>query len=122
MADAHEQRINIKFCLKQGKTFMETHEMVKKVYGDQYMSCTRCYEWFKRFKDGRQSMHDKPHLEWPSTSCEDAHVVQVREIMRSNRRLTVREVAEECNVSIGSCHDILMTKLEMHRVFSKFVP
>jgi hypothetical protein len=32
----------------------------------------------------------------------------------------VREVAEECNLLIGSCHDIITTKLEMHRVVSKF--
>jgi hypothetical protein len=57
------------------------------------MSRTRCYEWFKRFKDGRQSTHDEPLLGRPSTSCDDAHVAQVREIVRSNRRLTVREIA-----------------------------
>jgi hypothetical protein len=34
----------------------------------------------------------------------------------------VREIAEECNISIGSCHDILVTKLEMHWVVSEFVP
>jgi predicted DNA-binding protein YlxM (UPF0122 family) len=42
--------------------------------------------------------------------------------MRSNRRLRVREIAEECNISIESCYDILTTKLEMHKVVSKFVP
>jgi hypothetical protein len=55
-------------------------------------------------------------------SCGDAHIAQVREIMRSNHRLTVREIAEECNISIGSCHGILTTKLEMHRVVLKIVP
>jgi hypothetical protein len=34
----------------------------------------------------------------------------------------VQEIAEECNISIGSCHDIFTTKLEMHQVVSKFVP
>jgi hypothetical protein len=42
--------------------------------------------------------------------------------MHSNRYLAVREIAEECNILIGSSHDILMTKFEMHRVVSKFVP
>jgi hypothetical protein len=59
---------------------MKTHEMMKKVYGDQCMSRTRCYEWFKRFKDGRQSLQDEPRLGRPSTSCDDAHVAKVREI------------------------------------------
>jgi hypothetical protein len=40
----------------------------------------------------------------------------------SKRRSTVQEIEEECNISIGSCHDIFTTKLEMHLVVSKFVP
>jgi hypothetical protein len=94
---------------------------MKNVYGDECMSRMHCSEWFKLFKDGRQSAHDEPRWGRPSASCDDAHAAQVRQIVCSNRRLTVREVAEEGNISIGSCHDILTTKLEMHRVVSKFV-
>jgi hypothetical protein len=117
MADIHEQHTNIKFCFKLGKMFMETHEMMKMfmethemmktVCGDQCMRRTRCYEWFKRSKDGRQSTHDEPPLGRPSTSCDDALVAQVRKIILSNRHLTVPETAERCNISIESCHDIL---------------
>jgi hypothetical protein len=39
--------------------------------------------------------------------------------VRSIRRLTVQEITED--ISIGSCHDILMTELEMHRVVSEFI-
>jgi hypothetical protein len=121
MADINEQRINIKCCFNLGKTFTETHEIMKNIYGDQCMSRTRCYEWFKQFKDGWQSTHE-PHLGQPSTSYDDNHAAQVREIVCSNLHLRVQEIAEECNMSIGSCHDILMTKLEMHRVVSKLGP
>jgi hypothetical protein len=122
MSDIHELRIYIKFCFKLGKTFTETHDMMINICGDQCMSRTRCYEWFKRFKDSRQSTHNEPHLGQPSTSCDDAHVAQVREIKHYNHCLTARETEEEGNILIGSCHYILMTKLEMHQVLSKFVP
>jgi predicted DNA-binding protein YlxM (UPF0122 family) len=56
---------------------------------------------------------------WDSPQC---HVAKVCEIVHSNHRLTVREITEECNISIGSCHDILKTKLELHQVVSKFAP
>jgi hypothetical protein len=42
------------------------------------MICTLCYECFKRFKDGRQSTRDELYLGWPSASCDDTHVAQVR--------------------------------------------
>jgi len=38
------------------------------------------------------------------------------------RRLTVREVANEVGVSIGSCHSILTDELGMKRVSAKLVP
>jgi hypothetical protein len=73
MADIPEQCDNIKFFFELGKMFTETHEMTKNVYGDKCMSHTRCYEWFKRFKDGWQATHDELCSGQPSTSCDDAH-------------------------------------------------
>jgi hypothetical protein len=68
------------------------------------------------------SQRDEPRLRQPSTSHDDAHVAQVCELVRSNCHLTLWKIAEKYNISIGSCHNILTTKLEMHRVVSKFVP
>ncbi|UYV65616.1 hypothetical protein LAZ67_3004868 [Cordylochernes scorpioides] len=40
----------------------------------------------------------------------------------ANRRITVIEVAEDLNISIGSCHSIFINDLGMRRVAAKFVP
>lgn len=122
MAEFHEQRVNIKFCVKLSKTFTETHQMMKQVYGDQCLSRTNCYYWFRRFKDGRENVNDDPRSGRPSTSTDDAHVSQVNEMVRSNRRLTVREIAEDCIISFGSCQEILTETLGMRRIAAKFVP
>ena len=39
-----------------------------------------------------------------------------------NHRLTVREVADEVGISIGSCHQIFAEKLQMCCVSAKFMP
>jgi len=52
----------------------------------------------------------------PSTLTNDDHVERVRALIRGNRRLIVREVADEVDISIGSCHQIFTEKLQMHRV------
>ena len=36
-----EQRANIKFCFKIGKTFTETFQLMKQVYGDDCLSRSR---------------------------------------------------------------------------------
>ena len=61
---AIEQRANIKFCFKLGKTFTETHQMMKKVYGDDCLSRSHIHEWFKRFEEGRKALVDDERSGW----------------------------------------------------------
>ena len=42
-------------------------------------------------------------------------------VIRQNRRLTVREVAEEVGLCKSSCHLILTDNLKMRHVAAKFV-
>ncbi|KAJ8960180.1 hypothetical protein NQ318_003903, partial [Aromia moschata] len=51
-----EQRVNLKCLVKLGKTY----EMLKEVYGNECLSCTQVIEWFKRFKEGRETTEDDP--------------------------------------------------------------
>jgi len=53
---------------------------------------------------------------------DDYHVEKVLALIRQNRRLTVREVAEEVGICKSLCHQILTDKLKMRRVTAKFVP
>ena len=43
-------------------------------------------------------------------------------MIRSNRRLTVREIYEDLNISYGSVQNILTTDLNTRRVIAKFDP
>jgi len=49
-------------------------------------------------------------------------VARVREIIHADRRLTIREVAEEVRVAFGMYQKILTEDLRMRRVTLKFVP
>jgi hypothetical protein len=53
-----EQRANIKFCVKLNKSGVETFKMIRHVYGNEAMSCARCFEWHAHFKRGRTSLED----------------------------------------------------------------
>jgi len=55
---------------------------LKKVYGDKYLSCTEVFEWFKRFKDGREEIGGDQCPCHPSTSKTDANIEKVGEIVR----------------------------------------
>ncbi|GFV26915.1 HTH_48 domain-containing protein [Trichonephila clavipes] len=49
-------------------------------------------------------------------------IAQVKTEVRSDRCLTVREIAQECHISVGSCDEILRKDLNVRRVSAKFVP
>ena len=74
MSVFHEQRICVKFCVKNGKSVTETFEMLKIAFGEEAMCRTQTYEWWKRFKEGRTSVDDDPRSGRPSTSKTDDNV------------------------------------------------
>ena len=61
------QRANIKFCFKLAQKFAETYELLKKVYGDDFMSPTQVYTWFTRLRNGRDDLNDDPRPGRPET-------------------------------------------------------
>ncbi|UYV66015.1 hypothetical protein LAZ67_3006192 [Cordylochernes scorpioides] len=74
------------------------------------------------FSEGRKDVNDEERAGRPSTSTTDEKINEVEKMILANRRITVREVAEDLNISIGSCHSIFINDLGMRRVAAKFVP
>ncbi|KAJ8946119.1 hypothetical protein NQ318_013169 [Aromia moschata] len=54
-----EQRVNLNFLVKLGKTFTEAYAMLKEVYGNGFLYRTQVFEWFKWFKEGRETTEDR---------------------------------------------------------------
>jgi len=121
MSKEHERHMCIKFCVKLGRNGAETFEMLRTAFGEQSLSHARILEWHKRFK-GWYLVDDNLQSDRPTTSKTDECVVRVREPIRANRRLTIRELSVEVGVSYGTCQAILVQDLNMLRVAAKFVP
>ena len=86
------------------------------------MSKTRVYEWYKCFQDGCEDVEDDERPGRHSTSTTDENVEKVKEMVMNDCRITIREIADDVGISIGSCHDIFSNVLDMKRVAAKFVP
>jgi len=94
-----EEHVCVKFCCKLGKNFTETFQLLNQAYGEDCMSRTQYNEWFKLFKERRMSVGEGTRHERPSTSTNDDHVGRVLAVIRGNRLLTVREVADDVSLS-----------------------
>jgi len=88
-----EQRVNVKFCVKLGKSATETYDLLKKVCGDECLSRTQIFEWLARFKEWREGIGEDQRPGRPSTSKTEANYRKVGEIVGQNRHLSIRAVA-----------------------------
>ncbi|XP_018365426.1 PREDICTED: putative uncharacterized protein FLJ37770 [Trachymyrmex cornetzi] len=96
--------------------------MLTVAYGEATLDRSNVYRWYKMFSEGLEDVNDEERAGHPSTSTTDENIDEVKKIVLANRRITVREVAEDLNISIGSCHSIFTNDLGMRRVAAKFVP
>ncbi|KAG5330275.1 SETMR methyltransferase, partial [Acromyrmex charruanus] len=117
-----DQRICIKFCVKNKIKCADAFRMLTVAYGEATLDRSNVYRWYKMFSEGREDVNDEERAGRPSTSTTDENIDEVKKIVLANRRITVREVAEDLNISIGSCHSIFTNDLGMRRVAAKFVP
>ena len=117
-----DQRICIKFCVKNEMKCNKVCEMLTKAYGESAMSKIRVYEWYKRFQDGREEVEDGERPGRPITSTTDENVEKVKEMVMNDRRIAIREVADDVGLSNGSCPEMFSNILGMKRVAAKFVP
>ena len=89
------QRYSIKFCAKLNKTATETFGMIQEAYKEEAMSRAMVFMWHKRFKDGCKNVEDDDRAERPSTSRNNENLVKVCELLNTDRRLSVKLLADE---------------------------
>ena len=94
-----EQRISIKFCVKIGKSAGEKLALLTVAYGEYAMKKSSLFEWQRRFKEGRENVQYDQSSGQPKTQKTDANVDRVRTLVRPDRRVSVRVIAEKFNMN-----------------------
>ena len=116
-----EQRTNIKFLVKLGKNGQEFLHVLEMVYGESAMKRITVYKWVDLFKEGRESVDDDARAGRPSTSRVDENI-RVYDLVKADRRITTRMIAEKLGISNGSVQTILKEALNMRKLCAKIVP
>lgn len=120
--DRKDQRVCIKFCVKNEKTESEIYDMLQKAYGKASLSRFIVYEWVRCFRKDRDLMKEDLWSGKQSASCSDANVDKIRHKIQEDRRLTVKELSDELGIAQESCQSILTVNLGLRRVAGKLVP
>jgi len=110
------------FCVKIGDSATRTHGKLQQAFGDDAMSRAKAFHWHKMFSEGRTIAEDEQLSGRPSTARTRDNTARVRELVRSNRRLTVRMIADEVKVNREAVRRILTEELGMGKICAKMVP
>ena len=117
-----EQRTAIKFCVLNGKNRKETMEMLVKAYGDAAMKKTALHQWYSSwYENGYESVMDDQRSGRP-TSITSQKVQEIKELLDKERRITIREVSQRVDCSVGTVHTIIHENLNMRRLCARWIP
>lgn len=117
-----KQRAAIDFCVKLGKSFTETHQMLQSAYSDECLSRTQVYEWFKRFESGRETLNDDERPGRPKTGLSEENIEKMREFIKNNKKSSVKLIEMELGIPQTTAHRILTEVFGFRKVNSRFVP
>jgi histone-lysine N-methyltransferase SETMAR len=120
--DRKDQRVCIKFCVKNDKTEAEIYEMLQKAYGKASLSRYIVCEWVRCFQKDHDLIKDDLWSNKYSACFSDINLDKVRQKIVEDQRISIKEIADEICISQESCQSIVSINLGMKRVAGKFVP
>jgi len=80
------------------------------------MSRAQAFRWHKMFSESRKLVEDGQRSGRPSTARTGDNTARERELVRSDRRLTVQMTADKMNMYRETVHLILTQELGMKKI------
>ena len=88
----------IKFCCKIDFSATKTVELIQKAYGDAALSRRTISEWHRQFREGRESVKDDERSGWPTKSRTDDIITAFDKMVKEDRNMTSRLVADTLGI------------------------
>ena len=120
--DTLEERYAIKFSFKLGKNTTEMYGMLQTAFGPSSMNRASIFEWYKRFKEDRESVRDDERCGRSKEVRIPELIGQIKNFMDKDRRVSIETISAQFDVSVGTVHTIIREELKMRKICAKFVP
>jgi len=117
-----EFRTLIKFFFLQTKNAHQIQTEITAVLGDTCPSLRTIQRWLADFEKGRISIEDEERSGRPSTELSEKNIQLIQEKIEEDRRVTLRQLAEDTGLSYGTVERIVTTKLHLKRLVAKWIP
>ena len=95
--------------------------MLVQVYGREAVNWKYVYEWFKCFREGKETTEDEPRSGRPSTIRTPEMIEKVRQMLVQDRWLKLRLIAEQLGISKDTAYTTVRDDLGKRRICSRFM-
>ena len=116
-----EYRAVIRYLYLKGRTGREIHCELTNVYGSSVPSYAQVKFWVWELKRSRMSLEEETRSGRPSDAIDDEMCNKVRDLVYSDRRVKVEEIANALDISHGSVSTILHDRLGMRKLAARWV-
>ena len=96
--------------------------MLQTAFGASCMNQASVFEWYKRFKEGRESVRDDERCERSKEVNTPELIGQIKNFMDKDRRVSIETISAQFNVSVGTVHTIICEERKMRKICARFVP
>ena len=112
----------IKFLSLKGQTLTEIHQQMVEVYAEKCSNYSALTHWVRKFQSGFLSVIDEPREGRPASVVTEKNVSTVEKLVNRDRRITVKQLASETRISVGSVEKILHDHLNLNKESARWVP
>ena len=117
-----EYRAVIRYLYLKGKTGKEIHSELADVYGSSAPSYAQVKFWVGKFERGTTFLEDEARSGRPLDATDEEMCKEVQDLVYSDRRIQVEEIAQALGISHGSVSTILHDRLGMRKLTARWVP
>jgi len=96
--------------------------LVKKAYGNETLNRSNVFRWYSRFRDGREPVEGDDRSGCPKSTRTEVNIVAVADLVKNDRRIASRMIAESLNIPKTVVLRILKEDLGKRKLCARFVP
>ena len=76
-------------------------------YGERCLALRSVRWWCSEFENGRKNLNDNERARRPNVSVIDDNTAHVGVMVKAERHMRIKDIAQELNISFGSAFNII---------------
>ena len=101
---------------------VDIHREVCDIHGEDQMSHRTDCRWVAKFSAGQQQLKDAARPRRPATTTIKGNREKIQNILKTDARFTVGQLARMTNLSLARVHAILKIHLKVRKINERWIP